>query len=63
MELPWEKCCSLTTDRAAMMTGRFSGVGACVKEVATDRAGLRRGADGAAAPGPPKNRPTTIPSQ
>ena len=34
--MPWEKCCSLTTDGAAVMTGRFSGVGARVKAVATN---------------------------
>ena len=35
-QIPWEKCCSLTTDGAAMMTGRFSGVGARVKAVSTN---------------------------
>ena len=30
------KCCSLTTHGAAVMTGRFSGVGACVKAVVTN---------------------------
>ena len=35
-QTPWEKCCSLTTDGGAVMTGRFSGVGACVKAVATN---------------------------
>ena len=33
-QIPWDKCCSLTTDGAAVMTGRFSGVGARVKAVA-----------------------------
>ena len=33
-QIPWEKCCSLTTDGAAVMTERFSGVGARVKAVA-----------------------------
>ena len=32
-QIPLEKCCSLTTDGAAVMTGRFSGVGVCVKAV------------------------------
>ena len=32
----WEKCCSLTADGAAVMTKRFSGVGARVKAVATN---------------------------
>ena len=35
-QLPWEKCCSVTTDGAAMMTGRFLGVSARVKAVATN---------------------------
>jgi len=35
-QIPWEKCCSVTTDGAAVMTGRFSGVGARVKAVATN---------------------------
>ena len=35
-QIPWEKCCSLTTGGAAVMTGRFSGVGARVKAVATN---------------------------
>ena len=35
-QISWKKCCSLTTDRAAVMTGRFSGVGARVKAVATN---------------------------
>ena len=35
-QIPWEKCCSLTTDGAAVMTGRFSGVSARVKAVATN---------------------------
>ena len=35
-QIPWEKCCSLTTDEAAVMTGRFSGVRARVKAVATN---------------------------
>ena len=35
-QIPWEKCCSLTTDGAAVMTGSFSGVGACVKAVDTN---------------------------
>ena len=35
-QIPWEKCCSQTTDRAAVMAGRFSGVGAHVKAVATN---------------------------
>ena len=35
-QIPWEKSCSLTTDGAAVMTGRFSGVGARVKAVATN---------------------------
>ena len=35
-QILWEKCCSLTTDGAAVMTGRFSGVGACVKAVTTN---------------------------
>jgi len=34
--MQWEKCCSLTTDGAAVMAGRFSGVGARVKAVATN---------------------------
>ena len=25
-QIPWKKCCSLTTDGAAVMTGRFSEV-------------------------------------
>ena len=35
-QIPWEKCCSLTTDGAAMITRHFSGVGAHVKAVATN---------------------------
>ena len=35
-QIPWVKCCSLTTDGAAVMTGPFSGVGASVKAVATN---------------------------
>ena len=35
-QIPWEKCCSLTTDGAAIMTRRFSGVRARVKAVATN---------------------------
>ena len=35
-QIQWEKCCSLTTDGAAVMTGHFSGVGARVKAVATN---------------------------
>ena len=35
-QTPWEKCCSLTIDGTAVMTGRFSGVGARVKAVATN---------------------------
>ena len=35
-QIPWEKCCSLTTDGVAVMTGRFSRVSACVKAVATN---------------------------
>ena len=35
-QIPWEKCCSLTTDGAAVMIGRFSGVGARVKAVAAN---------------------------
>ena len=33
-QIPWEKCCSLTTGGAAVMTGCFSGVGARVKAIA-----------------------------
>ena len=35
-QIPWEKSCSLTTNGTAVMTGRFSGVGARVKAVATN---------------------------
>ena len=35
-QIPWEKCCSLITDGTAVMTGRFSEVGARVKAVATN---------------------------
>ena len=35
-QIPWEKCCSLTTDGAAVITRHFSGVGARVKAVATN---------------------------
>jgi len=35
-QTPLEKCCSLTTDGAAVMTGCFSGLGALVKAVATN---------------------------
>ena len=35
-QIPWEKCCSLTTHGAAVITGHFSGVGARVKAVATN---------------------------
>ena len=35
-QIPWEKCCSLTTDEATVMTVRFSGVGARVQAVATN---------------------------
>jgi len=35
-QIPWEECCSLTTDGAAVMTGRLSGVGTRVKAVATN---------------------------
>ena len=35
-QIPWEKCCSLTTDGAAVITGHFSGVGARVKAIATN---------------------------
>ena len=35
-QIPGEKCCSLNTDGAAVMTGRFSGVGARVKAAATN---------------------------
>ena len=35
-QITWEKCCFLTTDGAAVMTGRFSGAGARVKAVATN---------------------------
>ena len=35
-QIPWEKCCFLTTDGAAVITGHFSGVGARVKAVATN---------------------------
>ena len=31
--------------------------------ITVDQGRIKAGADGAAAPGPPKNRPTTIPSQ
>ena len=35
-QISWEKCCSLTTDGATVITGHFSGVGARVKAVATN---------------------------
>ena len=35
-QIPWEKCCSLTTDEAAVITERFSGVGARVKAFAAN---------------------------
>ena len=35
-QIPWEKCCSLTTDGAAVITRHFSGVGARIKAVATN---------------------------
>ena len=35
-QIPWEKCCSLTADGAAVITGRFSGVGTRVKAIATN---------------------------
>ena len=35
-QILWEKCCSLTTDGAAVMTGCFLGVGARVKAVAAN---------------------------
>ena len=35
-QIPWEKCCFLTTDGATVITGYFLGVGARVKAVVTN---------------------------
>ena len=35
-QIPWEKCFSLATGGAAVITGSFSGVGARIKAVATN---------------------------